>query len=144
LPPDRFDLVVGWSVFSHLSPDTAAVWLEEMVRTVRKGGYCVFTTWGERFLDRLIGERDELVQGRPIDWYSQQCLNAAGDIAQRRERYRYGEYVWFTGHQSTTYGEAFLPPPALRRLLQTRKIKLELVEFDQTMLAQDVFVLRRL
>ncbi len=32
LPAERFDLVVGWSVFSHLSPKSAAAWLAELQR----------------------------------------------------------------------------------------------------------------
>ncbi len=143
LPPDRFDIVVGWSVFSHLSEHSATLWLAEMARVMRPEGHAVFTTWGERFLDRLIASRADLEAGKDLDWYSRQCLAASGDISERKAAYLRGDFVWFTGHDSTLYGEAFIHPDALRRLIEAHAIPLELMAFDRHTLGQDAFVLRR-
>ena len=144
LPANRFDLVVGWSVFSHLSELSTTIWLEEMARVTRPNGYCVFSTWGERFLNTLMSEQNNLAQGKEVHWYYQMCLKAAGDIVAERDRYLNGEFVWFGDDPSLYYGHAcFLHPNALLHILQARGIAFELVEFDRKSLAQDVFILRR-
>ncbi len=144
LPADRFDFVTGWSVFAHLSEDGAGLWLEELARATRPDARCVLSTWGERFLDLLVSERERRARGEDIHWYYQSCLDAAGDIAECRRRYRQGEMIWF-GRPSAQFGEAcFLPPDAVRGLLKKHRINMELVEFDPHSLSQDVFILRRL
>lgn len=46
LPPlERFDLIVLWSVFTHLAPDDAAVMLELLRSRVRPGGKLFFTAF---------------------------------------------------------------------------------------------------
>lgn len=143
LPHDRFDLVIGYSIFTHLSPELATLWLDEMARITRPDAYCVFTTWGERFFARLQGERANLALGKEIHWYSRACLAAAGDLDALIARYRDGEFAWVSLNPGSPYGEAFLPPRALAMLLEANALPLELVEFDQDNLAQDAFILRR-
>ncbi len=74
LPYQFFDLVVGWSIFSHLSPSSASLWLREAARIIVPGGCCVFTTWGDRFLRRLKNESVAREAGKEIHWYSSVCL----------------------------------------------------------------------
>lgn len=143
LPQNRFDLVIGYSIFTHLSPHAAMTWLTEMARITRPDGYCVFTAWGNRFLDRLIDDNKSLGEGKEIHWYSRSCLSAAGDILDVQRRYQDGEFVWFTAYPGGHYGESFLPPRALSSLLADHDIPFEVVEFDQDKLAQDAFILRR-
>jgi SAM-dependent methyltransferase len=142
IPDARFDLVVAWSVFSHLSPKSARAWLAEIQRVTRPGAAIVMTTWGRRFLDRLQRERAMLANGQDIHWYSKVCLNACGDLEARIEEYDRGAFVWFTGGQSDLYGEAFLGEGALRSLLADCAPRLSLTVFDTGSLAQDAFVLR--
>ncbi|MES9993162.1 MAG: class I SAM-dependent methyltransferase [Candidatus Thiodiazotropha sp.] len=52
LPPlpfdnDYFDFVYSISVFTHLPEEMQTVWLEELKRVTRKGGYLLITTHGE-------------------------------------------------------------------------------------------------
>jgi MoaA/NifB/PqqE/SkfB family radical SAM enzyme/SAM-dependent methyltransferase len=145
LPPDRFDLVVGWSIFSHLSERSAGDWLEEMARVTRPDGCCVFTTWGKRFLDTLVSQQDKLLHGDDADvhWYYKECLRGAGDIRRQREKFENGEFVWFTTFQSELYGDAFINPDTLQSLLRARRLPFEVVDFDQQSLGQDAFILRR-
>lgn len=54
LPPTlfsegMFDLVIGLSVFSHLPEDMQFLWLQELNRITKPGGYLVLTTHGEKF-----------------------------------------------------------------------------------------------
>jgi hypothetical protein len=131
LPANFFHLMVGWSIFSHLSPSSAISWLTEAARVVLPGGMCVFTTWGDRFLRRLQKEADDRSAGKEIHWYSSICI----------ER---GDFVWFTGGKSTLYGEAFVSELALRSIIGQHSLPFALVAFDKVTLGQDAFVLKRL
>lgn len=143
IPQARFDLIVGWSVFSHLSLKSASAWLIEMERIMRSGAAIVLTTWGRRFLERLQSEKAILDAGKDIHWYSKVCIDACGDIDSRLSEYDSGEFVWFTGGQSDLYGEAFVSEQALRNLLTIIGSPLNVELFDNTSLAQDVFILRK-
>jgi SAM-dependent methyltransferase len=144
LPAQFFDLVFGWSVFSHLSQASAVLWLREAARIVVPGGWCVFTTWGDRFLKRLKDEADQRKAGKQIHWYSSVCIDAAVSIDQRLSDYQNGDFVWFTSGKSTLYGEAFVSKDALRRLLLQYQLPFEIQAFDKAGLPQDAFVLKRL
>ena len=143
LPAQRFNLIVGWSIYSHLSEMSATAWLTETARVLAPGGAALYTTWGMRFLQRLKREAELMQAGQDIHWYSQICLRGAGDIDQRIREYEAGEFVWFTQGQSTLYGEAFVGRGALERLIAREKLPLAVEVFDATTLAQDAFVLRR-
>ena len=143
LPGGFFDVVFSWSVFSHLSPASAALWLQELARALVPGGTLVFTTWGARFLHRLRNEAAARAAGAAIDWYSGVCLDAAGSIEDRIGDYASGGFIWFTSGQSKVYGEAFISEAALARLLDEHRIPLVLVRSDTSTLGQDALVLRR-
>lgn len=142
LPRERFDLVVSWSIFSHLSRYSATRWLTELSHVVSKGGYIVITTWGMRFLTRLREEKELLNLGRDIHWYSKLCLEAIGDLDVRFEEYRAGKFVWFSDTNSILYGEAFVSRLALESIIEEFDLSLTISHFDETTLAQDVFVLQ--
>jgi GT2 family glycosyltransferase/SAM-dependent methyltransferase len=143
LPEGRFDLVVGWSVFSHLPPKCAGAWLAELQRVTRPGAAIVLTTWGRRFLQRLAEEKVMMEAGHDIHWYSQTVLDACGDLETRIAEYDNGDFVWFSGQGLDLYGDAFIGLDALMSLLKEYAPKLSLTKFDTKSLAQDVFVLRR-
>jgi SAM-dependent methyltransferase len=144
LPEQFFDLMVGWSVFSHLSSEYAARWLAEAARVVKPGGSCVFTTWGDRFLRRLKSDAAEQAAGKEINWYHASCIAAGGSIERRLSEYERGEFVWFSGLNSTAYGEAFIGEPALKNLIAKHNLPFRIKLFDKTALPQDAFVLERL
>lgn len=144
LPIKRFDVVTAWSVFSHLSPKSAGMWLREFQRVTRPGAAIVLTTWGRRFLERLQIEQAELQAGGDIHWYSKECLTACGDLSERMSEYDRGEFVWFDTHKNELYGEAFIGPKAVRRLLEEHAPNLSLTEFDSVTLPQDVMVIRNM
>jgi len=143
LPASRFNLVVSWSVFSHLSPSAAKAWLVEIERVTAPGAAIICTTWGRRFLEKLSAEKAMRQRGEEIHWYSAVCLDAIGDIEKRMADYDAGSFVWFTGGSSELYGEAFISLQALHSLVQMHAPKLVLTAFDSASLAQDVFVMRR-
>lgn len=141
LPANYFHLVFGWSVFSHLSQHSAQLWLNEMARILAPGGHCVFTTWGDRFLLRLLDEADQQRNGQKIHWYSELCISKAGSIDKRLDEYNSGRFVWWNSVDNPLYGEAFVSKTALSALLA--HLPLQIVCYDKTSLAQDVFVLQK-
>jgi Methyltransferase domain len=144
IPKSWFDLIVGWSIFSHLSRPSFKEWLREISEALARGGAGVFTTWGSRFLNRLQNEKVQMEKGGEIHWYSKVCIEAAGDLAERIMEYERGEYVWFTESGSPTYGEAFISEQAIRQIIAEDSLPLRIVSFDTSTLAQDAFVIQRI
>jgi SAM-dependent methyltransferase len=141
LPPAWFDLVVGYSVFSHLPEHSARAWLAEIDRAMRPGGWCVLTTWGRRFLERLVEDEARLRRGEAIAWHPKICIEAAGDLGARVAEFDAGQFI-FLGKSELLYGDAVISEGALRRMVEDQT-DLELVRFDSTSLVQDAFVLRK-
>jgi SAM-dependent methyltransferase len=144
LPENRFSLITGWSVYSHLSEPVAISWLKETARILKVGGAAIYTTWGMRFLSRLQAEKKQMEAGNDIHWYSKVCLVGAGDIEKRIEEYNDGKFVWFDSLKNDYYGETFISYGALKSLIDNEKIPLEIELFDDSTLEQDVFILRRI
>lgn len=144
IPKNWFDLIIGWSIFSHLSRESFKDWIREVSEILKPGGVGVFTTWGLRFLNRLQSEKKDLDNGKEIHWYSKVCIEAAGDISTRVVEYERGDFVWFTESGSPAYGEAFISERALRQIIGEDGLPLQILSFDASSLPQDVFVVRRI
>lgn len=64
---DRFDLVYGLSVFTHLPEELQLLWMRELERVLRPGGLLVLSTHGDRYLPRLSGaERERYAAGEVV------------------------------------------------------------------------------
>ncbi|MBJ7968179.1 class I SAM-dependent methyltransferase, partial [Bacillus cereus] len=69
-PPVEFirdnslDIIFAYSVFSHLSEETAENWIKEFSRILRPGGIFIATTQARYFLDfcQQFKEHPELIQ----------------------------------------------------------------------------------
>ena len=144
LPESRFDLIVGWSVYSHLSETYAKAWLAETARVLSPGGSAMYTTWGLRFLERLQAEEAQMNAGIDIHWYSKICLLGTGDINQRIEDYHSGKFVWCNSGNNDFYGEAFISQKALQNIIDDDNLPLVIDVFDTITLGQDAFILRRI
>jgi len=62
LPSAAYDLAMGYSLFTHLSPDDATCLLRLTRGLVRPGGYFLFTA----FCDRSIEEFEDRVPDKPL------------------------------------------------------------------------------
>jgi len=59
-PPERFRVIYGISVLTHLSRALQGAWLKELKRVLEKDGICFLTTHGAFFRERLSKEEKEL------------------------------------------------------------------------------------
>lgn len=149
LPPsslvDRsFDLVIAYSVFSHLAEHAATAWVNEFARLLKPGGMMAITTQGRSFLD--VCERMRKVGRFDHPWHRnlarsfvdhQACL-AAYDAGQFLFSATGGGEV----RSSDFYGEALIPKGYIEANWCDR---FELVEFidDRSYLPQALIVLRK-
>jgi SAM-dependent methyltransferase len=70
---NSFDLIYALSVFTHLSIDNQNFWIEELTRVVKPGGYLLFTTHGDWYLDQLPRENQAKYRaGEPVVFGAEQ------------------------------------------------------------------------
>lgn len=135
-----FDLVLGYSVFSHLSPACADAWIEEFARVVRPGGIVLMTTQGRDFIDFCRNIRRTGDLSHP--WYRSLAV-AFVDEAAAHHAYDEGRYLFTSRRgEDATYGEALIS----RGYIEQHWLHgFELVDFvdDRSFLPQALFVLQR-
>lgn len=60
-PPEMFDLIYSFSVFSHLDQEGELAWLQELSRVGKKDAIYMITIHGDHFIDHLLpGQRNEI------------------------------------------------------------------------------------
>lgn len=153
-----FDLVVAYSVFSHLNEAVSRAWMAELARVMKPGGLAIVTTQGRGFLEfveslttRASWWRFRLALGR---WFGRQQSEAwinglrdsFGDIAAVRRRFEQGQFVHAatgggTGLAASFYGESVIP----RAYVEREWTDFDLVDFvdDLGRHRQAVIVLRK-
>lgn len=111
-PGEYFDLIVGYSVFSHLSEQACLSWVEEFARIMRPGGILALTTRSRDFFAYCEALRD--CGSSPYEIGLSAMFD---DFDEARRRYDAGELVHsnasgVTGGEVRTadfYGETFIP-----------------------------------
>jgi 2-polyprenyl-3-methyl-5-hydroxy-6-metoxy-1,4-benzoquinol methylase len=64
---DRFDFIYAISVFTHLSEPLQTLWINELSRTLKPGGYLLITVHGEQYLDALTqSEQEKFAAGQLV------------------------------------------------------------------------------
>lgn len=144
IPRRMFDLIVGYSVFAHLSRNSAAAWLREIAEALNPGGVAAFTTQGERFIDQLAAEKAQLKAGDDVSETSRRILQGLSDPDSLREPYRAGKFIWMRSRNDAAYGDVLMGRAALQQILSEQALPLKIVAFDTVSLPQDAFLLRRL
>jgi SAM-dependent methyltransferase len=141
LKSGHFNAVIAYSVFSHLGEKMARAWLQEFHRVCAPGARLYLTTWGERFFALLEDARAQRAAGRPVHFYHGIVLDAlGGDTATPLAAYRKGEFVFVPSQGTDTYGETWISPACMDKLLP---FGMRLVAHDNTSLSQDLFVIER-
>ena len=138
-----FDLVVAYSVFSHLSEINAANWIYELSRVLRPGGILVATTHPIWLLDMVEG----LQSGRsPVEsgWHGV-LVRSWPSVEAARARYERGEFVFAESGEypgMDGYGDVLVPRQYIWDVWGRIMEPLDFVS-DPTRVSQAAFVLRR-
>lgn len=153
-----FDLVIAYSVFSHLNEATSRAWVAELARVLKPGGLAILTTQDSGFLDfvkslttwkPLWRIRFALARamGRPgCENWLKGLVNAFADIDAAKQRIAAGQFVHAsTGGgselESSFYGETIIP----RAYVEREWREFDLIDFvaGHGRSAQAVIVLRK-
>jgi len=111
-PDGKLNVIVGYSVFSHLSEAACASWMREFHRVLAPGGLVALTTRGRTFFEYC-----ESLKGLHHSGYLGALPQMFDDFALARARYDRGEFV-HSNIQGVTgggamngefYGETFIP-----------------------------------
>ena len=144
LPPGTFDLIIAYSVFSHLAEHAATAWINEFARILRPGGMVAVTTQGRSLLQ--VCERIRAQNEYDHPWH-RHLARSFTDRAACEAAYDAGEYLYSaTGggdvRSADFYGEALIPRGFVERhWCET----FDLVEFidDRGFLPQALIVLQK-
>lgn len=149
LPPSNlaeadFDLVVAYSVFSHLAEHAANAWIAEFARLLRPGGIVAITTQGRTFLEVCERMRDRETFDHP--WH-RDLARSFVDRPSCERAYDAGEFLFSpTGggaaRPSDFYGEALVPPGYVKRHWTKDFELLDYID-DRSYLPQALIVLRK-
>lgn len=145
LPSDTFDLIYAYSVFSHLSEETATAWIREFQRILAPGGLVALTTRPRAHIARWASVDVK------TDQNAAEYKSMFGDGERDLARYDNGEFVFHAGrgaHGLTTenYGEAVVSPEFVKKHWTTPTFKfLELHEnYSSKMYMQPIIVMKKL
>ena len=144
LPDASFDLVIAYSVFSHLAEHAANAWIGEFSRLLRPGGMVAITTQGRGFLAVCENMRSRESFEHP--WH-RNLARSFVDRAAAEAAYDAGEFLFApTGggeaRPSSFYGEALVPPGYVARHWSEQFEMLEYID-DRAFLPQALIVLRK-
>jgi 2-polyprenyl-3-methyl-5-hydroxy-6-metoxy-1,4-benzoquinol methylase len=112
---EQLDLVFAYSVFSHLSQEYFHAWIDYLLSILRPGGYLIFTTRGQFFinhLEHLHNVRSEAHQ--MLEEHIRRLREEMPSPEEIRRRYMKGEFQFYPigGSGELTadfFGETFIP-----------------------------------
>lgn len=123
-PPTVFgdgiaEAVVGFSVFSHLSPATHAAWAREFGRLCAPGSMVFITLLDIPFFGQVQAAQDAS-EDVDAEWSARALANTFPDVSEARRQYESGEPVYAPvgggGVRSADfYGWAAIPPEFIER-----------------------------
>jgi SAM-dependent methyltransferase len=143
LPSGRFDVIYLYSVFSHLSEDAHAQWLDEFHRLLTPGGLLFATTWPRYYIELC-----ERARGGDTRFTHPGSLNAFIGTSHWLSQYDAGEFCHSPvgGGEVLSrdfYGETCIPERYARRAWESRFRILDYIEADRNWLLQNLIVAQR-
>lgn len=146
LPSASYDLVVAYSVFSHLAPKAAHAWMEEFARLLKPGGVVAFTTRHSSFFDYCAWAATQQTD----NGYLAALGRLFPDIDAAKAAYARGELVHASSEgvggggprNSSFYGETWIPE-AYARTAFGPSFEFIAGYFDGSRYDQACFALRR-
>lgn len=141
--PDKFfDVVMSYSVFTHLPANVNLHWMREIARTCKPGAVFVLTLQPRGFLEFV--RREAPLGSSPWHRNLARFAGQADDLMQQYDR---GEFVYLPSgggahRPEVTYGEAVVPGQWIRREWGKQWHVRDLVG-DRARFPQDVLVAQR-
>ena len=141
-----FDLIVAYSVFSHLSPAATRAWFAEFERLLKPGGVVAFTTRHASFFD-FCEQASKQPGASP---YVQALGELFPDFDVARAALARGELVHASSpgvggggpRDDSFYGETWIPEAYVRQGMGT-SLQFASGYFDGTRYGQACFVMRK-
>lgn len=112
VPAQRFDYIVAYSVFSHLSEPACTAWMQEFSRILTPGGIVAVTTRCRAFIDYC-----QALDAQQLTGYSQALAELFEDFEQAGRDYDAGHFLHVNSPgvsgggrmNASFYGESFIP-----------------------------------
>lgn len=146
-PDEKFDVIVGYSVFSHLSEEACHKWMGEFYRILKKDGIAVLTTRSRQFIDRC----QSLNNYKELTGYRKALSIMFEDFEEVRRAYDRGEFIHSSNSnlsgsnsslKSSFYGETFIPEPYAKEAY-ARYFTLEKYLFEPNRQDQPIMFFRK-
>ncbi|WAB91638.1 MULTISPECIES: class I SAM-dependent methyltransferase [Pseudomonas] len=138
------DVIYAFSVFSHLSEDSAKHWITELMRVLKPGGTLIFTSTNLAFLN-LCRACKEKIEDRNL--YEERYANLFDDPSAEMAAFQAGKHVFVgNGGKSATldgsfYGWASMPETWLKNFLGNAVTSIEYR--DDGSFEQAVFIVKK-
>jgi len=143
---NTFDVIISYSVFSHLISDAAEMWIMEFARILKPNGIIVATTEGLRFLNLIEELQNDPERVKRHNWYGLLMKGYGAPVEEYRRRYFGGEFLYASSGRSDAldgsfYGDAIIPESHIKEVFGKY---LEFRNFiDNESVPQAVFVLQK-
>lgn len=141
---ETFDLIVAYSVFSHLPENIANEWIDEFARILKPGGLLVFTTRSRKHLVISSSLRNH----QDPAFSSSAYAHMFEDFKPAIDAYDRGEFVYAPtgggkGLPSETYGEAIIPEAYIKKHWTKKFDLLNFIESYSDKVGQPLIFLRK-
>lgn len=103
-PPNSFDLIYSFSVFSHLAEEMHSKWLEEFQRILRPGGILIATTRNRNFIEQCAALRGK----KELPFYLAPLQKLFPDTEQSLADFDNGAYC-YNAIDNKWWGETCIP-----------------------------------
>jgi SAM-dependent methyltransferase len=137
LPSNTFDLIYGYSVFSHLPEDLHLRWLDEFTRILKPGGLLVQTTLSRAFVEDCQRLRQKATFEHA---WQRAAAESFPDPVEALSMYDRGEFL-YAPYPTPIYGMAVIP----RKYIEKKWRSVELLDYtyDPSVLAQALIIARK-
>jgi SAM-dependent methyltransferase len=146
-PNAFFDIAYAFSVFSHLPPDYAHHWLNELMRSIRPGGLLLITTMTDHFLEHCLTCKREDEQN--LDYHQKIFAKLFDDPSAAIDSYRAGKHMYSgTGGAAdiltpNNYGWAAMPRKFIEDALGAHASYIEFID-GWSVCNQGIFLIRKI
>jgi len=144
---NTFDVIISYSVFSHLRSDAADMWIKEFARILKPNGIIVATTEGLRFLNLIEELQNDPEKVKKHHWYGLLMKGYNAPIEEYRRRYFDGEFLYAPSGggealDSSYYGDAIVPERHIKEVFGKYLVFRDFA--DDEKMSQALFVLQKI